>query len=125
MTTRFPTVLGLILLCLGADPARAQQRARTTDGKEVILRKDGTWVYADEAAKGSKDLAKKTESAVPQFTKAKDAVEQYRGKRGTFALWLVPGVWNQSTNSNESVEVQFRHKDGGEAIAMVIAERLS
>jgi hypothetical protein len=101
--------------------AHAQIRARTEDGREVILRKDGTWSFANEPAKDRKSSTK-----VPrQYTKPKEAVEQYRGKRGTFALWLVPGVWTQMKPGNDIVEAQFRHKDGAEALVMVIAERLT
>ena len=109
------------LSCVMDAPAHAQIRARTEDGREVILRKDGTWTYANEPAKDSKSPAK----GPREYTKVKEAVQQYRGKRGTFAIWLVPGVWTEMKPINDMVEAQFRHKDGAEALAMVIAERLN
>ncbi len=94
----------------------AEQRARTEDGKEVILRDDGTWIYAPEARKDKG----------PALSSSKDprAALQYKGKRGTFALWLVPETWRQSEKpSNEVAEVEFAHKDG-DGYGMVIAERI-
>ncbi len=100
-------ILGL--LCLPA--LGAEQRARTTDGREVILRDDGTWVYAEQA-KGS------------NLQHAKNAVLQYKGKHETFALYLPPNLWKVKPGANEELEVSFQHKDG-DAFAMVIAERIA
>ena len=94
----------------------ADQKAKTEDGREVILRDNGTWVYADAIKKDTKKAG--------EFKKEKTATLQYKGKRGTFALHLVPGVWKKADESpNADAEVAFVHKDG-DAMAMVIAERI-
>lgn len=85
----------------------ADKRAKTEDGKEVILRDDGTWYYVDQAKKDKK------------------ASEVYKGKRGTFVISLSPGVWKKSEKrSNSATEAEFTHKDG-DVMAMVVAERIS
>jgi hypothetical protein len=96
----------------------ADRKAKTEDGKEVILRDDGTWVYADEVKKNKKELNR-------EFKKDKNAKLQYTGKRGTFALSLVPGVWERLEKPpSPAAEVGFRHKDG-DAFGLVIAERIA
>ena len=108
-------LVGLLWLpcLLGAD-----HRAKTEEGRDVILHDDGTWVFADEPQEeGDRPLPN-------EFTKDRKAVLQYRSKRGIFVLDLVPGVWRQAeAPANPAAEVQFTHKDG-DAYAMVIAERI-
>jgi hypothetical protein len=100
-------LIATLTLLVLPDLFGADKRARTEDGKDMILRDDGTWHYVEEAKKD-----KKTSDA-------------YKGKRGTFALYLTPGVWKKSEKpSNPVVEVEFIHKDG-DVVAMVIAERIS
>ncbi len=100
----------------------ADKRAKTEDGRDVILRDDGTWTYADKTKSGKEAVSgKKSSSVQNRPTNAKLA---YTGKRGTFALYLVPDVWKKSAKPiNAAAEVQFSHKDG-DVVAMVIAERL-
>ena len=104
-----------IAVLVGAD-----RKAKTEDGKEVILRDDGTWVYADEVKKDKKE----GEEPKKEFKKPMNAKLQYKGKRGTLALYLVPGVWERMEKPpNPVAEVGFRHKDG-DMFALVIAERI-
>jgi hypothetical protein len=105
--------LGAMLVVLLSMPAlvSADQRAKTQDGRELIIRDDGTWVYADEIKKAR------------EFQKDNAAVLQYTGKRGTFVLHLVPGVWTQDASRNAAVEVAFSLKDNY-AWATVVADRV-
>jgi hypothetical protein len=104
------------ITCATSTPLAAEQRARTEDGKEIILRDDGTWIYAPEP--------KDDKGPAPRYKKDPRAVQQYKGRRGTFALWLVPETWKQSEKpSNEVAEVEFKNKDG-DGYGMIIAERL-
>jgi hypothetical protein len=85
----------------------AEKRAKTEDGRDVILRDDGTWYYVGDVKKVQK------------------AAETYRGKRGTFTLSLAPGVWRKLAKPTIPVsEVEFAHKDG-DAMGVIIAERIS
>jgi len=92
---------------MGTYCAEAQdKRAKTEDGKEVILRTDGTWTYVGE------------------YKKDKKAALAYTGKRGTFAFHLLPDTWKKLDKvENADAEVGFAHKDG-EAFALVMAERI-
>jgi len=82
------------------------RRAKTADGKEVILRPDGTWSFVGEYRRDGK------------------AALAYKAKRGTFAVYLLPDVWKKVEKpDNEAVEVAFEHKDG-DIMAFVIAERI-
>src|SRR5438105_287981 len=87
---------------LGAD-----QKAKTENGREVILHDDGTWTYL-KAPKPDKKTG-----AGNEFKKDKQAVLQYKSRRGTFALHLIPGAWRKADKPvNPSAEVQFTHADG-------------
>ena len=102
-------ILALVMLVCVLAFSRAsadEKRAKTTDGKEVILRDDGTWSYA------------------PDSGGAKPDAPTYKGKRGTFALYLPPDAWKkQDRSNNKAAEVEFVHKDG-DIFALVIAERI-
>jgi hypothetical protein len=107
-------VVACALALLGAD-----QKAKTENGREVILHDDGTWEYANAPKAPTKT------GGAGEFKKPAEAVLQYKGKRGTFALYLLPSVWRRVDNpTNPSAEVQFTRKDG-DAFAMVIAERIA
>jgi len=93
-------------------------RAKTNDGKFVILRDDGTWIYEP----GPKKAAPKKD--VEKFEKDPKSIEAYKGKRDKFTLYLIPGRWTQKeTPSSPDAEVQFAHQDG-DVFGMVIAERV-
>ena len=70
-----------IAVLVGAD-----RKAKTEDGKEVILHDDGTWVFADVVKKDKKE----GKEAKKEFKKPVNAKLQYTEKRGTLALYLVP-----------------------------------
>ena len=97
----------MLVLVLGLPARSADVRAKTEDGKEVILHDDGTWTYAEFAKKD------------------KRGSERYVGKHGTFALSLAPGVWKKSEKPSSPVaEAEFTHREG-DAVALVIAERIA
>lgn len=82
-------------------------RAITENGKQVILRSDGTWSYA-------KPL--KQDEIKPQLA--------YVGKRGVFILELVPGQWRRGqVDPSSDAEVVYAHADG-DVYGQVIAERI-
>jgi len=96
---------------LGAD-----LKAKTGDGRAVILRDDGTWIFADKA---------RNSLPAGNFTKDPSSKLAYSSKRNTFSISLVPGVWKKAdTPSNEVAEVEF-HDPDNDAYAMVIAERIA
>lgn len=99
----FTVLMGLIVSSqlFGGD-----KHAKTEDGKDVILRDDGTWHFVGD---GKKD---------------KKASTVYKGKHGTFTITLSPGVWiKKEKPSNPDMEAMFTHKDG-DVIAWVTVERL-
>lgn len=101
-----------LIAAFGALPSAfaGDLRAKTADGREVVLRDDGTWSFVEPAkpvgpAEGTKIV--------------------YEGKRGTFALRLNPGTWIKTDDPvNADAEVMFEHKDG-DVYAMIIAERIA
>ena len=88
--------------------AAEDQRARTADGKDVVLRADGTWAYLRE------------------YKKDKGATEVWTGKRGTYAVSLRPEVWRKQDKQRSDPperDFTFAHKDG-DIGAVVNHERL-
>jgi hypothetical protein len=77
-------------------------------------------IRAPDGCEGQADLPARR---AKEFQKDEKAVLRYKGKKGKFALWLVPGLWKQEEPSNQFAEAQFAHKDD-EAWATVIAERV-
>jgi len=107
LTMRIALAILVASTILVAYGAQAQDnRAKTEDGKEVILKADGTW------------------SNVGEYKRDKKATLAYTGKRGTFAFHLVPDTWKKMDKvENSDAEAAFAHKDG-EVFALVIAERI-
>src|SRR4051812_27330727 len=108
---------GLVAAVFTASIAQAADiRAKTADGREVVLKDDGTWTFVT-ATEAEKDAS--------SSVKDKDATLTYEGKHKTFALYSKPGTWVKAEKpSNPSAEVMFIHTDG-DIYAMVIAERIS
>ena len=107
-----------IAVLMGAD-----RKAKTEDGKEVILRDDGTWVYADAVKKDKKGQKEGVEPK-KEYKKPTNAKLQYKGKRGTLAIYLVPGMWETMAKPpSPAAEVGFRNKEG-DMFALVVAERI-
>jgi len=100
----------LTVLVLAGSNARAEElRAKLSDGRGVILKEDGTWVFAP----------------TPEVSRDKDAELAYEGKHKSFALHLKPGVWNKADKpTNPVAEVMFVHKSN-DIYAMIIAERVA
>jgi hypothetical protein len=113
------TKLSLIVAALAIFLSGADQKASTESGQEVILHDDGTWTYV------VKSTAAKITGSAAEYTKDPSALLQYKGKRGTFALYLASGEWTQtSKSSNQAAEAQFQFKDG-DLLALVVSERLA
>ena len=101
---------------LAAAAWAADIRAKTADGRDVLLKDDGTWSFVTST---------EGEKAASSGAKDKDATLAYEGKHKTFALHLKPGTWTKAEKpANPAAEVMFVHKDG-DTYAMVIAERIS
>src|SRR4051812_44443765 len=91
-------------LCVSSTARAADIRAKTDDGREVLLKEDGTWSFIKPTAGAA---------AVSSIVKEKDATLAYEGKRKTFAIHLKPGTWTKADKPvNPIAEVMFVHKDG-------------
>ena len=106
-----------LVAALAAGGQAEDKRAKTADGKDVILRDDGTWAYATPPKKDKP-------AAAGEFKKDKKAELTYTGKRKRFTLSLVPDAWEQVEKSGSPVaEVVFKHAEG-DIYAIVVAERV-
>lgn len=91
-------------------------RARTEDGREVILQKDGSWHFEDAA---------KPPSELPpgSFLKSEKATSVFNVKGDKFLVWFDPTKWTQK-KSDEPGRAGFQHRDG-DLYGIAIAERLN
>jgi hypothetical protein len=114
------TILLLCMLILNIPQTFSQQvKARTADGKDVILNSDGTWHYSDDG----KALSL-VESDLPQFFKPKSATVLLKGKRVTYGLWYDRNKWVVDQNiDNGSAEYELTHVQGDRYI-VIIPERI-
>lgn len=104
---------------LAGSAAAEDLRARTRDGREVILREDGTWEFAPKTAE-----KKESTEAIEAVTRPEKATLAYEGKLGGMSLWLVPGKWRKmSKPTNPAAEVQYQFV-GQDISAVVIHEDL-
>jgi hypothetical protein len=100
---------------------RAQQNAVTDTGEEVILFKDGTWMYVDESL------------ALPEAEIPVNPEKFLRGEKSTFLIksakvdigfWIDPKKWTfKKATDNEDAEFQLQHKDG-DVYGMIITEKV-
>jgi hypothetical protein len=106
-------LLYLFMLCLFITPVHSQEiKAKTEEGKEVMLYPDGTWQYVKTEQHQSSSPSSK-----PQLSK-----KLIQGKRGTYSIWIDENTWKISeTKFNPSAEFCFTHA-GGDAYAMIIDE---
>lgn len=135
-------------LASGTDAlAQAVQRARTENGREVILRGDGTWVFADPGPQPPQPPPAQSpapQAARPQLQplfptpqgtgtapqpgatnalpihRPADATTAYTTRRGNFRFWYNPQKW-RPTPENPDGRVQFQLA-GQDAFIVLIPE---
>jgi hypothetical protein len=113
------TVVAWLSLALAPVLAEDDLRARTRDGREVLLKEDGTWEFAPSKS----ETGDSTEIAAT-VTKPEKSVLTHKGKVGTMSLWLVPGKWKKLAKpTNPVAEVQYQFI-GQDISAVVIHEDL-
>jgi hypothetical protein len=115
MMARFlfiPIFVSIMVLFQGLGYAQ-DIRARTENGREVILKNNGTWVFVD-AGKSSPDSG--------SFQKSEKSTSVFTAKGGKVSVWFDPSKWTL-TESDKAGKTTFRHVDG-DVYALLIYERL-
>lgn len=128
MTTRRLTRHVVLLLLVAAASysaaALAQsilERARTTSGREVVLRNDGTWAYADVPAPSRQHAAPAAPGRETLVVRRPaDAGTVLALRRGGFRFWYNPAKW-RATPANADGRVQLQLA-GHEAYIVLIPE---
>jgi hypothetical protein len=98
----------------------AQINAITETGDEVVLYKDGTWIYVND------ELNKESEIPVnpTEFTKAKKATFLVKSKTTDIGIWINPKNWKfAKATSNKDAEFEFSNKTG-DLYGILITERM-
>jgi hypothetical protein len=80
----------VILLLLLTAPSYADQRAITDTGEQVILKDNGTWIYADKTQKSDQ----KIETNTIIFNRPQDSTFLLKSIRNKSAFWINPDKWN-------------------------------
>ena len=104
----FATASCFLLLSPSSVCTQTSVRATTEDGKQVILRGDGTWQYANPES--------------GQHTKSATATTKLKAPFGDFVLWVDPAKWRQTKDENPG-ELYFRSVDGM-GYAKVITDKI-
>lgn len=113
-------ILLIGLLLLSGFSLKAQVKAVTETGEEVLLYKDGTWKYLNGDVKSETEIQLNSE----KFKKNKDATFLVKSNKTKVGVWLNPKEWSFSkSNENEPSEYQFQKK-GSDLYAMLIAEQI-
>jgi len=113
--------LAVLVFCmLSIIIVRAQQKAVSETGEEVILYDDGTWKYQN------KDYLKETE--IPTNSKAfkKDDNSTFllKSNKLQVGFWLDPKIWSfKKATENSEAEYELQLKDG-DLYGMVISEKV-
>ena len=112
-------LLCLLLWCGVGEQILAQTptRARTENGKDVLLFPDGTWKYAEEAkAKGLSN---------GRYQRPAGSKKLFKPNRGDFGVWYDESKWRiASRQADEPTRTKFDLLSG-DAYALVISEGLS
>lgn len=104
-------VAALVLaLCCALSGLAQDIRATTEDGRKVVLRSDGTWVFAQTAQASG--------TGVPPA-----ATERFVSRKKFYSLSYNPAKWHAEKGDHGDAELFLEH-ESGEAYAMVIAERV-
>lgn len=113
----------LLLLCyflLLINIAKAQQKAVTETGKEVILFDNGTWKYQDESDIEEKEIPRNPK----KFKKSKDATFLLKSTTFKVGFWLNPKKWS-FTKDGSNAEAEYELKLKGEDVyAMILTEKI-
>jgi len=107
-----PIFISIMVLFQGLGYAQ-DIRAKTENGREVILKSNGTWVFV-AAAKPSPDSG--------SFQKSEKATSVFTAKGGKVSVWFDPSKWTQ-TESDKTGNTSFHHVDG-DVYALLIYERI-
>lgn len=114
--TRFLYLFLIISLSIFPGLSYSQDITATTkDGREVLLKKDGTWKFYG----GSRSYS--VTSGV-LYERPKTSTSIFKPKGDKFAVWFDSSKWRQQKPNG--IKVTFNHKDG-DLYGMVIAERIS
>jgi hypothetical protein len=105
----------LLMLYPSITPVHSQEiKAKTEDGKDVILYPDGTWHYLKAAEPQS----------LPPDIKPQPSKKLIKGKRGVYGIWIDENKWRISEDKfNPAAEFCFAHT-GRDAYAMIIDETI-
>jgi len=111
----------LLLICLSLiSVVRAQQKAVTETGEEVILFEDGTWKYQNE------DDLEKTEIPInpKAFKKDNNSTFLLKSNNLNVGFWINPKLWSfKKATNNPDAEYELQLKDGG-LYGMIISEKV-
>jgi len=114
-------LLLLIIIFLSTIAAKAQIKAITDTGDEVLLYNDGTWDYLDN---DTSNTIKKIPLNEKEFTKSEEARFLVKSKITDIGVWLNPKEWNFTKKSaNQDAEFQFQKK-GEDLYGILISEKL-
>lgn len=103
------------LICFASSAVHSQViKAVTEDGREVILRSDGTWKFVED----STDVADTSDSV---FVKPASSTDVLKLKGDHFEIWYDPSLWIMRP-SQDPDKTQLEEKNG-DVYAIIIAER--
>jgi hypothetical protein len=108
-----PIFVSIMVLFQGIGYAQ-DIRAKTENGREVILKSNGTWVFVD-VGKPSPDRG--------SFQKSERSTSVFTAKGGKFSVWFDPSKWTKE-ETEKTGRTFFRHVDG-DVYAFLIPERIS
>lgn len=106
------------LLFLFTFTSHAAQKAVTDTGQQVILKNDGTWVYADKAQKFEHEI----ETNNARFEKAHESTFLLKSSRNKSSFWIDPAKWSfRKPDDDAAVEYRFQLK-GKDLYGMAVTE---
>ncbi|MHC1725003.1 MAG: hypothetical protein AB9866_03085 [Syntrophobacteraceae bacterium] len=107
-------ILLLVVTVLQGQAYSQDLRAKTGDGRQVVLKSDGTWKFMD---------AKPSEESSGTYQRSESAKSVYNVKGGKVAFFFDPTKWIQK-KSDDPNKVTFEHREG-DVYGMLIAERIA
>jgi len=112
-------ILAIGLVLLATNLVKAQIKAITDKGDEVILNANGTWAYVNQPP----DIIEISVNE-NRFSKKEDLTFLVKSNKIPFGVWINPKIWNFSKDQSDNAREFIFTKKDADLYVMLITEKI-